>query len=90
MSKLILALLIVAALAALSDAGRVRRDVICGVRGHRSLPLSSKCIGFIKFTNIQHNTTLSYLLADKVALHITAEFCSIKSPTRELYSVYEL
>ena len=42
MSKLILALLIVAALVALSEAGRVRRDVICGVRGHRSLPLSNR------------------------------------------------
>ena len=41
MSKLILALLIVAAFVALSEAGRVRRDVICGVRGHRSLSSKS-------------------------------------------------
>ena len=42
MSKLALALLVVvAALVALSEAGvRVRRDVICGVRGHRSLHIS--------------------------------------------------
>ena len=42
MSKLILVLLIVVALVALSEAGRVRRDVICGVRGNRSLSMSGR------------------------------------------------